>query len=536
MKKLKIVNQIGKVTGFALTILLATIFSNNSHAATAMNDLDDFSEFRFHKRTSWSAEKIKNRLAASKRKNGNTKDKEDLKKERQRIAAQEEKERKEEERKEREEEERKEEERKKRIEQEDEARKEEEKAWKKRIEQEDEARKEEEKARKKKIKLEDEARKKKIKLEDEARKKKIEQEDTQRRMNAQNESVDVVTIGNENENEEEVEDEHRVTAHISLADKEQTPQKPSVSGRDDSENADLPVENEQLQHKASTSPRSCVSEWQNSTSSNPLVVSEQSHENQTNNNEIVVDTGSSSSKVNEIEKSNLSPYMEMEDKKLIHDIMIHQVGERGMWHVDELAYSKRLTEAFIDRYNRLPNKDQLTQPTVISNVSISPADFFHDYPVVRGTSIDGRAMLSMSFKAFNMKSTIIQRILWGDSGEACYTAPFQLTITQDSDIDSRWLVGINTAGENAVAMIESCLNKGESPMFNNNTTLNSKLIEFILLMISEGEVRHDGIKLKLDNTAGAKKFKNLKEYMLNHRENNADDDKTISNINFDITM
>ena len=228
--------------------------------------------------------------------------------------------------------------------------------------------------------------------------------------------------------------------------------------------------------------------------------------------------------------------MEMEDKKLIHDIMIHQVGERGMWHVDELAYSKRLTEAFIDRYNRLPNKDQLTQPTVISNVSISPADFFHDYPVVRGTSIDGRAMLSMSFKAFNMKSTIIQRILWGDSGEACYTAPFQLTITQDSDIDSRWLVGINTAGENAVAMIESCLNKGESPMFNNNTTLNSKLIEFILLMISEGEVRHDGIKLKLDNTAGAKKFKNLKEYMLNHRENNADDDKTISNINFDITM
>ncbi len=31
-----------------------------------------------------------------------------------------------------------------------------------------------------------------------------------------------------------------VTAHISLADEEQTPQEPSVSGRDDSENADLP--------------------------------------------------------------------------------------------------------------------------------------------------------------------------------------------------------------------------------------------------------------------------------------------------------
>ena len=37
-----------------------------------------------------------------------------------------------------------------------------------------------------------------------------------------------------------------VTAHISLADEEQTPQEPSVSGRDDSENADLPVKDEQL--------------------------------------------------------------------------------------------------------------------------------------------------------------------------------------------------------------------------------------------------------------------------------------------------
>ncbi len=37
-----------------------------------------------------------------------------------------------------------------------------------------------------------------------------------------------------------------VTAHISLADEEQTLQEPSVSARDDSENADLPVKNEQL--------------------------------------------------------------------------------------------------------------------------------------------------------------------------------------------------------------------------------------------------------------------------------------------------
>ena len=46
--------------------------------------------------------------------------------------------------------------------------------------------------------------------------------------------------------ESEADQASNVTAHISLADEEQTPQEPSVSGRDDSENADLPEKYGQL--------------------------------------------------------------------------------------------------------------------------------------------------------------------------------------------------------------------------------------------------------------------------------------------------